>query len=200
MSRQLTNAEMTFLKAVIKEAPDHFRSVVDELTCSKPSVTEASARIPDSSIGNYFEAEKDWFAGYFDLGHNADKEPIFVVELTKEPLTFSDTVKKIGNLPNGYVADPYDYDAKRGLRTGKTVIAPFDVVKAVFDKKGQFGKMFDDVGWVLSSLSHPDNPFSVRFVDFRNGNFGWGDRDNARARSLVVRRGGLGSRGRAQLL
>jgi len=189
MPRKLTSAEEIFLGAIFKEAPDHFRSVVDELTCSKRSATKDSARIPDSYIGRYFEEEKGWFAGYFDFRYNEDKKSIFIVELTKEPLTFNNTVKKMGNLPNGYVANPYKYDARHDLRESKTVIAPFDILRAVCDKKDKFGKMFDDVGLVLSSSSHPKDSNVGKAIDFRPGDLVWLYKGFHSARSLLVRPG-----------
>ncbi|MFA6280039.1 MAG: hypothetical protein WC612_04535 [Bdellovibrionales bacterium] len=163
---------------------------------STTAVTENSVRISDSYIGKKYGNEEGLFLGYFDLGNDVGEKPIFVLELTKESMTFVHTVKAQGTLPNGYVADPYTYDARQGLREGKTVIATFDMVMAAykeqdkFEENGKNGKpqkMFKDAGWVLTSSPHPVNPYGVRIVGFRVGGVDWGFKGYFLAPSLLVR-------------
>ena len=207
MSREITAPEKAFLTALIAEIPDEVRAIVDQLVLPKnmvsagatiaptTAVTETSVRIPDSYIGKKYGQEEGLFLGYFDLGNGVGEKPIFVVELTKKDLTFNQTVDATSALTNGYVADPYIYDARQGLREGKTVIAPFDMLNAAYREKDKFqevvdGKlqqMFKKAGWILSSSPHPASPTSVRIVDFRDGGGGWSYKTLVRAPSLLVR-------------
>ncbi|MFA6280099.1 MAG: hypothetical protein WC612_04850 [Bdellovibrionales bacterium] len=201
MSCKITAAGRAFLTALITESPDEVRDIVDQLVpptnmvsvgasvTSTTAVTENSVRISDSYIGKKYGNEEGLFLGYFDLGNGVGEKPIFVVDLTNDDLTFNQTVKMTGNLQNGYVADPYTYDARQGLRKGKTVIAPFDIVYAAYEKrnKGAFKKMFKYAGWVLTSSPRPGSPFDVRIVAFRGGDRDWSLIDFNRAPSLMVR-------------
>lgn len=208
MSRKLTCAEEVFLRTLAVEAPDAFSHIAREfvpptnmasvgscITQTAP-VTEPSVRIQDSYIGQKYGNEEGLFLGYFDLGNGVGEKPIFIVELTKKDMTFSQTVQMAGELPNGYVADPYPYDSRQGLREGKTVIAPFDMVMAAYKeqnrfeeagKNGKTQKMFKDAGWVLTSSPYPGSPNLVRIVIFRDGDNDWFSKVLIRARSLLVR-------------
>ena len=199
MSRELTRAEQVMLAAIAEETPAALRAIVNQLVPPKnmvsagatiaptTAVTETSVRIPDSYIGQKYGQEEGLFLGYFDLGNGVGEKPIFVVELTKKDLTFNQTVEATSALPNGYVADPYIYDARQGLREGKTVIAPHDMLKAVCREKDKFQEMFKKVGWVLSSSPHPDYPDGVRVVGFRGGGVDWHSKYGLRAPSLLLR-------------
>ena len=153
-------------------------------------VTDTSVRIPDSYIGKKYENQEGLFWGYDDLGDGKGEQPIFVLGLT-DTMTFNQTVAATGKLENGYKADPLTYDAMQGLREGKTVIATQKILKKIHENKnkGEFKKLFKDVGWVLSSSPHPDTPHLVRLVDFRDGDDYWYNLDYTRAPIVLVRVG-----------
>ena len=201
MSRELTFAEKSILSALAKESPSALRAIVDELVppetmvsagaaiAQTASVTSTSVTIPASyQVGEKYDLGV--YLGHFDMGAGVGEKPIFVVELT-DSMTFKQTVADTGKLDNGYKADYLTYDAYAGLREGKTVIAPFDMVWKAYESKeeGQLEKMFEKAGWVLSSSSRPDDPSSVRIAVFRGGGGYWDYRGSTRAPSLLVLRG-----------
>jgi hypothetical protein len=225
MSREFTDAEKGIIEALASANPDGLRTLVDRLVpptnmvsvgaCIAPTtaITETSVTIPASSqlvpleglnssalvVGQAYSQGEGFFGRYlgqFDLGNGVGEKPIFVLELTKENMTFVDTVWAQVNLPNSYLANPYEYDANQVLREGKTAIATYDMVLAAYknqDKfhvkgyKGALQKMFKYAGWVLSSSPHPDFPDDIRAVYFRNGEDGRSHKDSHRERSLLVR-------------
>ncbi|NTU50241.1 MAG: hypothetical protein HGA87_05055 [Desulfobulbaceae bacterium] len=225
MSREFTDAEEGIVKALAAANPDGLRTLVDRLVpptnmvsvdasiAPTTAITETSVTIPASCqpvpleglnssalvVGQAYSQGGEFFGRYlgqFDLGNGVGEKPIFVLEPTKENMTFVDTVKAQGKLPNSYVADPYEYDANQGLREGKTAIATFDMVWAAYQNQNKFHvkgnngklqKMFKDAGWILSSSPHPGHPSSVRLVDFRGGDDDWSNKDDGRAPSVLVR-------------
>jgi len=162
------------------------------ITLTAP-VTETSVPIPDSYIGKKYGAVEGLFLRYFDLEDGKGNQPIFVVKLT-DPMTYYKAVAATGEQKNGYKADPRTYDAKKGLRQGKTVIASHDILQAAYENKdknnGAFAEMFKNHQWVLSSSSHPDSPGDVWILDLRTGYFGvYNGLGSAKVPGLLVRKG-----------
>jgi hypothetical protein len=200
VSQPLPRAIQAALTVLAEENPEGLRDFVDTLVppknltpaggalASTAAASDTAVAIPaDYKVGEKYDLGV--YLGQFDLGNGVGEKPIFVVELTKEAKTFCQTVAAAGDLADGYVADPWTYDAKQGLREGKTVIAPFDMLKAAYKDKniGEFKNMFKKAGWILSSSTHPGDPDGVRFVDFRDGGCGWRGKGRYRAPSLPVR-------------
>ena len=198
MLRELTFPEKSILSALAKESPSALRAIFDEFVppetmvsagatiAQTDSVTSTSVTIPASyQVGEKYDLGV--YLGQFDMGAGVGEKPIFVVELTNS-MTFKQTVADTGKSDNGYKADYLTYDAYVGLRKGKTVIAPFDMVWKAYESKeaGQLEKMFEKAGLVLSSSSHPVYPDGVRLADFRDGGDGWVHKGSKRAASLLV--------------
>lgn len=189
MSRKFTAAEKGIIEALASANPASSQLVSLEGLNSSALVVGRAYSQGGEFFGRYL--------GQFDLGNGVGKKPIFIVKLIKENMTFADTVKAQGMLPNSYVADPHEYDANQGLREGKTAIATFDMVWAAYQKQNKFHvkdnngkpqKMFEDAEWILSSSPCPDRPYYVvRIVDFKVGGDVWGSKCYFRSPSVLVR-------------
>ena len=201
MSRELTVAEKAILSILAEKNSGELRSIVDQIVQPQNMVSAGATIAPTDSVTNTsvtipasYQVGKKYdlgvYLGHFDMGAGVGEKPIFVFELT-DPMTFKQTVANAGKLDNGYKADYLTYDAYVGLREGKTVIAPFDMVWKAYESKeeGQLEKMFEKAGWVLSSSSRPANPYGLRIADFRDGVDYGEPKDITRAPSLLVRAG-----------
>jgi hypothetical protein len=131
------------------------------------------------------------------------------IELGK-PRTFNDTAEAVANSNvngrGGLRLDPARYEAelfeklKSGEALGKNVIAPLEVVKAIYKlgNSGEYkrrsdanqpGKLTtadsgtDHAHWQWSCTPYRYYPHGVRAVAFTDGYAGWGHRDHGRLSS-----------------
>jgi hypothetical protein len=153
-------------------------------------ITETYVSIPYSFVGREYDNQQGLFVGNSYLGCETGNQPIFVDGFAP-PLPFSQNVVLTGKRENGYKANPHTYDAKEGLREGKMVIAPIEMVYTAYLNReiGEFAKLFKNIGLVVTSTTSLENPEKALAVDFRDGHIHCLSKSDYRARSLLVHAG-----------
>lgn len=203
----LTKAEEAFLTALAGQNPSALVTFVNNLFSPGSelsigtSIPPMTTTVPDTAVvipASYTVGEKydlGLYLGRFDLGEGVGKKPVFVVELT-EPMVFHDAVRVTGAFEDGYEADAKTYDANAGLREGKKVIAPYNIVNAAYEARneGAFKELFKGVdSFISTSSSHGMNNSAIMlhcFKDCKRDKWDWKCSEYRRP-NLLVRAGEL---------
>jgi hypothetical protein len=147
-------------------------SIFSYVSFLKGSVKESSGPSALDTIpaDDLYRGNNEVYITKFDCGDGA-KRNTFGVGLTKELMTFDEVKKAASELGDRFYIGEKDgtYDAKKGLRNGKIVIASDKILAVAAENNVWLREMFKKEGLIITSKS-PDAPDSAK-VDPRRGRF-----------------------------